>query len=345
MSTWERFCAELQRAGSVVDRPATPDHEIDRAEGYRYLTRLLRMGLDLAVEFADPLDPELVLAQSRTLGDGGNTADCVYLHALIDGRYRYRITGGRGEAPLMEIGVYSGKIGLAGTSRSMATLLEDEIAVDADGRIDVVVGGDPEAGYVFIRQYAHDWSQTTPASLSIERIDGPDSRASEPATTASVTDGLLRAARFVADAADAWATIVDGNRTAPANVLHPVPEDLDLTMPSGHRFASGHFDLAEDESITVELTPADVPYWGLAITNYWFEPLDYGGRGSHLNNRTVAYEPDGSARIVISSQRPGRCPNWIDTRGHRVGTMIFRWSRTDLPLPELATRVVSAADC
>ena len=95
----------------------------------------------------------------------------------------------------------------------------------------------------------------------------------------------------------------------------------------------------------MELTPADVPYWGLAITNYWFEPLDYGGRGSHLNNRTVAYEPDGSARIVISSQRPGRCPNWIDTRGHRVGTMIFRWSRTDLPLPELATRVVSAADC
>jgi len=110
-------------------------------------------------------------------------------------------------------------------------------------------------------------------------------------------------------------------------------------LPSGHRFAFGHFDLADDEALLVQFEPADVPYWGLTINNYWFEVVDYGEEGSHLNNRTAHVEPDGQVRAVISMRRPS-APNWIDTRGHRVGALVFRWSRTDLPLPSITTRVV-----
>ncbi len=84
MGAWGDFCRELEHAGAILDRPESPDGEIDRAEGLRYLTRLLRVGLDLTLEFADPLHPALISAQESHFGDGGNTADCVYLHAVID---------------------------------------------------------------------------------------------------------------------------------------------------------------------------------------------------------------------------------------------------------------------
>jgi hypothetical protein len=352
MTIWTDFCRALERAGALIDRPETPTDEIDRAEGYRYLTRLLRIGLDLAVEFGDPRRPELVPAQAKHFGDAGNTADCLYLHAVVDGNLRYRLHGLRGGAPFMEIGLYAGRIGFDPASRLLDALREDQLFVDAAGRIDVTIGGserttntlrgDPTASYVFIRQYAHDWDHTEPAALTLELVDESPARGriGVPLGVESIDQQLQRAARFVHDAGAAWARLVDNTRKGPPNVIKPVAETEDLTLPSGHRFAFGHFDLADDEALLIEFHPADVPYWGLTINNYWFEVLDYGEHGSHVNNHTVCYEPDGGVRVAISSRRPGSVSNWIDTRGHRVGEVVFRWSRTDLPLPELSTAVV-----
>ena len=249
MGIWETFCDELKRAGSIVDRPATPDHEIDRAEGYRYLTRLLRVGLDLTLEFADPAAPVLMPAQARHFGDGGNTADCLYLHAVVDGGRRYRIRGTRGSAPLIEVGLYAGKIGLDPVSRRVDALLEDQLVVDQDGCIDIGVGtvdgcantmhSEPSANYVFVRQYSPDWRQTIPAELVIEPVDD-QAPYPAPLTLAALETGLQRAARFVGDAATAWAALVDGTRMSPANVFYPVSDDVDMTLPTGHRFPADY---------------------------------------------------------------------------------------------------------
>ncbi len=88
---------------------------------------------------------------------------------------------------------------------------------------------------------------------------------------------------------------------------------------------------------------ADVPYWGLELTNYWFEPLSYGDHRSNVNNGSVKLEEDGSVRVVIADSSSG-ASNWIDTRGHREGTMLFRWSRSDKPVPKLDTRLVKASE-
>lgn len=351
MDPWREFCRELERAGACIERPETPPHEIDRAEGYRYLSRLLRVGLDLTLEFANAARPELIPAQAKHFGDGGNTADCIYLHAVIEGGRRYRLIGTRGTAPLMEVGLYAGKIGLDRKSRRVDSLREDEIVADEHGRIEILIGPDAhainslrterDASYVFIRQYAHDWASEVPASLRLELIDA------EPAPKATlriedVHHALVRAARFVGDAAMAWAAVVDGARKGPPNVFVPVPADIDMTVPSGHRFAFGHFDLAEHEALLVEFSPGEVPYWGLTINNYWFEVLDYDDTGSHLNNRTARAEPDGRVRVVLSQGRPALA-NWIDLRDHRVGALVFRWSRTEAPIPSIETRVVPLA--
>lgn len=44
-------------------------------------------------------------------------------------------------------------------------------------------------------------------------------------------------------------------------------------------------------------------------------------------------EPDGSFRIIVADRDPG-FGNWMDTAGHREGTMGLRWNMAvDPPAP------------
>lgn len=52
-SIWEEFCDTLKEAGKLVDAEKAPQDAFNRAEGYRYLTRMLRAGLESFIEFAD----------------------------------------------------------------------------------------------------------------------------------------------------------------------------------------------------------------------------------------------------------------------------------------------------
>ncbi len=45
-TAWRDFSRALERAGDAILQPGTPATVFDRAEGLRYLTRLLRAGLD-----------------------------------------------------------------------------------------------------------------------------------------------------------------------------------------------------------------------------------------------------------------------------------------------------------
>ena len=110
---WEAFCDSLKGAGQIVLEHA-PDHDIDRAEGFRYLTRLLRMGLKLSLEHADPAAPRLIRYMDETQKFGVDNPDQLYLWARISGAYSYRLRGPRGSASYYGIGVYAGSAGRGG---------------------------------------------------------------------------------------------------------------------------------------------------------------------------------------------------------------------------------------
>ena len=62
---WDEFCDALRSAGEIV-RTRAPDTALDRAEGYRYLTRLTRMAFKFCIEYADSATPALVQYMDET---------------------------------------------------------------------------------------------------------------------------------------------------------------------------------------------------------------------------------------------------------------------------------------
>ncbi len=57
--SWEEFCDTLRAAGQTILAEGSPTDPLDRAEGFRYLSRLTRAALETFVEYANPLAPVL----------------------------------------------------------------------------------------------------------------------------------------------------------------------------------------------------------------------------------------------------------------------------------------------
>jgi hypothetical protein len=68
---------------------------------------------------------------------------------------------------------------------------------------------------------------------------------------------------------------------------------------------------------------ANVMLW-----NVHMQTLEYRFRRSSLNAAQIETGADGDYRIVISERDPG-VANWIDTGGHRHGTIFWRFLLPD----------------
>ena len=105
---WHEFCDALRAAGDLVQQRSTSD--LDRAEGYRFLTRLLRGGLHSFIEGGDTRFPVI-----RTMPDqvkiGSDNPDAHYMSGNIDGRLNYRISGHRGTVHYVSFSAFSGNYG------------------------------------------------------------------------------------------------------------------------------------------------------------------------------------------------------------------------------------------
>jgi hypothetical protein len=74
------------------------------------------------------------------------------------------------------------------------------------------------------------------------------------------------------------------------------------------------------------------------------ESLDYRYHRIHVNKGTAAYEDDGSVTIVLAHEDPGsKYPNYLETAGHNLGGMLFRWIGAE-EHPPIEARVVKFAD-
>ena len=349
-SAWRDFCRALERAGDAVLRPETPATPFDRAEGWRYLTRLLRAGLESQLEFADPRFPGFFQLAHETVKIGNDNPDNVYRNANVSGSRHYRITGTRGGAPYLSFGTKGGGYESDGAMAPTGRLDGAALEVDTDGRFEIALSCEREPGnwlpmqptttQLLVRETFSDRATQRPAQLAIERLGPPEDDALDPTRLEAM---LQRAAAFVDATANLFVDWMD-DYAAHVNAL-PSDDQARCQRAGGDaniHYCQSRWRLAADEALVIEAPRLPKRgSWNFQLSNFWMESLDYRRHRIHLNPHRAKLEPDGSLRIVVAHRDPGaRFPNWLETAGHEQGGMLFRWIGCD-EHPPLATRVVS----
>ena len=350
-TSWAEFCDALKSAGSTVLDAGSPDTALDRAEGWRYLTRLTRCALETFVEAADPQAPEFLRAAHETIKMGMDNPDNIYLTAPVNGSFTYRIHGTRGSVHYLGFGSQKGNYGATGTLNTTGYLEAKDLAIAADGRFEITASATPQPGNwlrmepdsrtIVVRQTRLDHRHEVPAQIAIERSDGPNQpRHLDPAR---LDHALRSATRFVAGCSKVFAGWADDWRKH-TNELPRFDPAKALAAGGDPNIAYFHsyWELARDEALVIEATPPPCDYWNFQLANHWLESLDYRYFPVHVNKHTAKIRADGSVRVVVAHEDPG-VANWLDTCGHEHGTMCWRWIRaSEHPVPQ--TRVVKLAE-
>ena len=333
--TWEQFCEALKSAGQQILRPEAPDTPLDRAEGYRYLSRLVRVALEMHVEFADPDFPGFIVPSHETIKIGADNPDNLYMSARLDGRNEYRVSGRRGTVATLNFATKKG--GYANRDGRMdgtGFLAAKDMTFEADGRFELTLSRQPQPGnwlpmeadtnQLLVRQTFLDRRTEQPAQLRIERIGG--SAKPKPLDPVLFHDNLSRAGAFVGNTARLFADWVQGYRTR-VNCLPPADQAVCQAAGGDPNifYYHGYWQLEEDEALLIELPRIpDCDFWNLQVDNYWMESLDYRYHRIHLNKHNAILDDDGRLTVIVAERDPG-LPNWLETAGHRSGTLCFRW--------------------
>jgi hypothetical protein len=353
--TWEEFCDSLKAAGASLHFPGTPRTPLDQAEGVRYLSRLVRAGLEAFVEHADPARPVLHRVVHETVKMGSDNPDNCYLTARLDGTLEYRIVGRRNTVRYLGFGTQRGHYGQGGGMPPTGYLEGSELVMDADGRFEIMVSArprpegwsgnwlsmTPQTGTLIVRQTFLDREREVAAELAIECVtEGATAR---PPSPRDVEEGLRSTSALVAGASLLFAKWARDFQ-AHGNELPRFDHERSIQAGGDPHIAyyHSHWALRPEEALVIEAEPPVCEHWNFQLNNYWMESLDYRHHRIHVNKHTAVYEPDGSVRVVVAHRDPG-LPNWIDTVGHESGTMCWRWVRADRhPTPR--TRVVALAE-
>jgi hypothetical protein len=353
--TWSDFCDALKRAGEVVLRPGSPLDPFDRAEGFRYLSRLTRVALESYVEFADPLFPVLRRPAHETVKIGADNPDNYYQSAAIDGAHEYRLSGTRGTVHYLGFGTYAGSYGSKARRGQTGYLDAREMKIETDGSFETILSCreqpgknwlrmEPDTSSLIVRQTFQDRAHEQIADLHLERIVANGAAAHPaPLTPVFLDRGLQAAAAYVHGTATIFADWAEG--FAKAKNQLPLFDPAVAAAAHGDPnivYYHGYFELEPDEALVIDLVPPRCEYWNFQLNNHWMESLDYRWHTIALNHFGARAKPDGSVRLVVAHRDPG-VPNWLDTAGHRRGTMCLRWVGAK-ERPDPVTRVVKAAD-
>jgi hypothetical protein len=346
---WRAFCSALAAAGETLLRAGTPATAFDRAEGMRYLTRLLRAALEKEIEHGDPRFPAFYQLSNETIKIGNDNPDNVYHNSTISGRYDYRISGTRGTVPTISFGTKRGGYDTTGTMEPTGQLDGRTLRSEADGSFEILVSAKPQLGnwlpmapdtsMLIVRQTFTDKQSQTPATYRIECLNRNGEDRIDPETLEAK---LLRSVDFVRGTADLF---VDWMNLY-ASHLNQLPSDdqkrcQDAGGDANIHYLQSYWKLAPNEALLIEPTRIpDCEFWNLQISNYWMESLDYRRHRICINGHQCKREADGRIRIVLAHQNPGpRYPNWLETAGHGEGGMLWRWVGAR-EYPPVETRVV-----
>lgn len=338
---WRDFCRSLESAGrTILETPGTEGPDV-RAEGFRYLLGLVKVGIQQASEL-DPEQPRFIRIVDSDSKAGAENADNAYAHAHVRGDLAYRLWGHRGTVETFLLEIKEGFMQL-GDVRNFANLEASTLHVEPDGSFEIFLGGerrgrnwlplDPDATQVLIRQYFCDWEREIPATFFIECL-GREGLAPAKLTADRAAQMLDDAGRHIAGSASFWEEWVVALRQkykrdeiAPAVFYVGGADDI--------AYGNDYYELAADEAMIIEFQPPRAKYWAFQLCDLWFKTTDWPNRKASINYRQARLDADGRCRIVVAHRDPG-IPNWLDAAGEETGVLQYRWIWTqDNPKPTL----------
>ncbi|MAG34047.1 MAG: hypothetical protein CL908_24470 [Deltaproteobacteria bacterium] len=339
---WEQFCEELKEAGQQLMREDLPLDELDAAEGLRYLSRLLRTGLERNVEGADPADPYLhVLCNERIKGFGGDNPDTLYYGAALSDEYEYLLKGDFRACSYFSViatgqeedgsNCVTGSVDSSSLPVAHQGPVEIQVlSAQAAGNGDSTVTTDSRTQSLLVRCTFDDALEKR-LDISLARVGS--SGQPTPCRLEPSAAGLIAAARFVQTSAQHWSDRSAGLRTDFNQLPLQDPERMRALGGDPNIFYyNTAWSLQPEESWRIHIPRIpDCTTWGFQINNIWTESLDYTQGRIHLNKSTAHYDADGGVTIVVSERDPGR-PNWLRTMGHRSGTANLRLMGASEPL-------------
>ena len=370
---WEDFCDVLRLAGRGIERFGTEPTALDRAEWYRFLSRLTRNGFERFVENCDPERPRLRDAPWRQSINFQSPDQDHLLAEFIDGNHAYVIRGSRGTAPYFVMASWSAlqphnagadnwaPRGFAGLKdcnpallRTTGMLQSQSIEFDAQGNFEVLVSREPPAGGrnwlkiepdcvgLLIRVVYHDRSKETAPLMRIERLDQPTPRA---LGAAHLSTQLAKSGQLVLAYLELVRSWWQDNLSKRPNSIR-FSRALYLSnggVPDRHH-GFGTWAKSPEEALVLCFTPPQCDYWIFQLCNMWQENLDnYEDGQGHVTKFRCRYEPDGSVWIVIADRDPGIGGNWIDPGGHVHGGMSLRLILTAAAPPPVSVYLLPLA--
>jgi hypothetical protein len=280
---------------------------------------------------------------------GSPNPDTVYRSALIDDAGQYLISGRRGSAPDVTIMPFGAPT--ANGLESFTPFDLDQLALEEDGTFSVTLSPErpadarnwwrlePGMRSLMLRSVSSDWVSDKDPNLAIVRLDIDPRRERMDADLLRQRMGSF--AYVVQGMIKSGTTRVAGLRST--GIINRVVE-VDYSAGGGlddQWYQEGCFELTEGEALVVEAElPAECRAFSLSLTDAFFSTLDWANAQSSLNHRQAAVDPDGVLRFVVSSSDPG-VQNWLDTMGHDLGVLQFRWSGGRAAPPITVRRVSS----
>ncbi len=351
---YRHLLESLGEAGDIITGPIGARNARERAEGFRNITRVLSIALEMLLEKGDRAHPAFtrwINPRRKLLGDNPWT---YYDAALLDPKLCYRIHGRHNAPTYLGFCVY----GTAedGARRIVGSLDDTDMHFEDDGSFELFLSAErpaearnwiefePDASDVLARQYFLTPAEQEPATYEIEATPRPPAPAA--LTEEEFAARLAAVEAWMLDVINVEATIsalaehstphllregAEYNAKEGENDGPPIdPSYVAKAMPSPAILYTGSWvnDLGDDEVMVVEGRPPNARYWSVQLLSRWMESPDYLHHQVFFTQENITLEPDGSFRVVMAHRDPG-VPNWLDTTGLASGNITVRALKTE----------------
>jgi hypothetical protein len=346
--------------GEIDERWASPEWNLqspdDIVGAHRALMHMLEAGLVGHFE-SDPSAPRFRRIVSPTRKLTGDNADAIYFDAPVDPARTYRVRGQMNGAVYVSLTVEIGTEDGSMARQTGGVLNDSDFDVDAEGRFDLVIGGNEGgrnrlplpagASRITTRHYFEEaeYAAANPDREPRLRIDalsdeGPPPRPDDD----SVAAGVRRVAEFLRSRTLGQPPMAQNDNPPFVSI---VPNQFPPPVTPGE-FGLAAFDAAysmapyvigPDDALVLRGRWPTCRCANVSLWNRHMQTYDFANRRVSLNRVQTEADADGRFTIVLAHHDPGHA-NWLDTEGRLFGLVFWRFMLHEGEIATPATEIV-----